>query len=83
MNRLFPSRFSVADGVALASAPDDPAVRSARWFHARARTQQAQLGRLRRGLEGVRCTTLPFLFTANVDRADVERLVGVLDRSLL
>jgi hypothetical protein len=45
VNRMFPSRFSAREAAELESAPDDPAVRSARWFHARAR---AQLARLRR-----------------------------------
>jgi hypothetical protein len=36
VNRVLPARFSPEDGLALAAAPDDPAIRSARWFHARA-----------------------------------------------
>ena len=83
VNRMFPSRFSAKDGVALASAPDVAAVCSARWFYGRARAQRAQLARLRRGLVGVRCTTLPFLFSDELGRADVEHLAGLLERLLL
>jgi anion-transporting ArsA/GET3 family ATPase len=82
VNRMFPSRFSASDAVALAAAPDDPAVRSAQWLHARARAQRAQLVRLRRGLAEVRCSTLPFLFATHVGRAEVEELAGLLERSL-
>ena len=77
-NRVFPSRFTSADAVALSHAPEDPAVRSARWFAARARAQRAQLARLRRGATPARCTTLPFRFEAELERADVERFADLL-----
>ena len=77
-NRVFPSRFTSADAVALSRAPEDPAVRSARWFAARARAQRAQLARLRRGVTPARCTTLPFRFEAELERADVERFADLL-----
>lgn len=83
VNRLFPARFSARDAATLAHAGDDPAVRTARWSHARARAQRAQLARLRRGLGEVRCTTLPFLFRDEFDRAAVELLASRIDRSLL
>ena len=82
VNRMFPARFSAREAAELESAPDGPAVRSARWFHARARAQRAQLGRLRRGLAGVRRTTLPFLFAGEPDRAAIEHLARPLDRLL-
>jgi len=82
-NRVFPSRFSSKDAAALASAPDDPAVRSARWLDARARTQRAHLARLRRGLDGVPTTTLPFVFKGELDRGDIEHLARLLEASLL
>ncbi len=72
-NRVFPSRFTREDGIALSRAPEDPAVSSARWFAARANAQRAQLRRLRRGLAQAHCTTLPFLFKAELEHTDVER----------
>ena len=82
-NRVFSSRFSSKDAAALLSAPDDPAVRSARWLDARARTQRAHLARLRRGLDGVPSTTLPFVFKGELDRGDIEHLSRLLESSLL
>jgi anion-transporting ArsA/GET3 family ATPase len=80
VNRALPARFSAADARTLASAPDDPPVRSARWFAARARAQRAQMARLRRGLRGVPGITLPFLFGADLGRAEVEALADRLER---
>jgi anion-transporting ArsA/GET3 family ATPase len=80
VNRVLPARFSAAEARTLASAPDDPPVRSARWFAASARAQRAQLARLRRGLRGVPGKTLPFLFGDIVDRPDVETLALKLER---
>lgn len=82
LNRMFHPRFSANDSLALAALPDDPAVRSARWLQGRAGTQRAQLARLRRQLAGVSCTRLPFLFTADLGRSDVERLADLLERTL-
>ncbi len=81
VNRLFPSRFSARDAVTLASATDDPAVRSARWFHARAVAQRAQLARLQDGLLGTPCTTLPFLFKPELEYSDIEHLAELLSNS--
>ena len=81
-NRVFPSRFTREDAAALARAPEDPAINSARWFAARAKAQRAQLARLRRGLAQARCTTLPFLFKAELEHADVERFADLLGRTL-
>ena len=78
VNRLFPRRFTAKDERALAAAADDPAVRSARWFYGRAQAQHAQLQRLRDELPGLSCTTLPFVFQAALDFADIERLADLL-----
>jgi anion-transporting ArsA/GET3 family ATPase len=80
-NRVFPSRFTREDGIALSRAPEDPAVSSARWFAARANAQRAQLRRLRRGLAQAHCTTLPFLFKAELEHTDVEHFAGLLGRA--
>ena len=77
-NRVFPSRFSSKDALALSRATDDPAVRSARWFAARASAQRGQLARLRRGVAPVHCTTLEFRFKAELTRGDVERFADLL-----
>ena len=80
VNRVLPARFSAAEQRTLARAPDDPAVRSARWFAARARAQRAQLARLRRGLRGVPSTTLPFFFSDELGAAQLEALARRLAR---
>jgi len=77
-NRVLPSRFTPGDALALARAPEDPAVRSARWFAARAKAQRAQLARLRRGVAPTRCTTLPLRFEAALERDDIERFAQLL-----
>ena len=77
-NRVLPSRFTAADALALARAPDDPAVRSARWFAARAKAHRAQLARLRRGVAPARCTTVPFQFVAALGRDDIQRFADLL-----
>ena len=79
VNRLLPARFSAEDGHALAAAPDDPAIRSARWFHARAQAQKGELERLVGQLPAVPCITLPFLFEADLGRAHIEHLADLLD----
>jgi anion-transporting ArsA/GET3 family ATPase len=77
-NRVFPSRFTSADAVALSLAPDDPAVQSGRWYAARAKAQRSQLARLRRGVAPVRLTRLPFRFEAELERAGVERFADLV-----
>jgi anion-transporting ArsA/GET3 family ATPase len=77
-NRVLPSRFTSEDALALCRAPEDPAVRSARWFAARGKAQRAQLARLRRGVTPARVTTLPFRFEAELERTDVERFADLL-----
>ena len=77
-NRVFPSRFSSEDALALSHAAEDPAVRSARWFAARAKAQRTQLARLRRGVAPAHLTMLPFRFEGELERADVERFADLL-----
>jgi anion-transporting ArsA/GET3 family ATPase len=77
-NRVFPSRFTSEDALALSHAPEDPAVRSACWFAARTKAQRAQLARLRRGVAPARLMTLPFRFEAELARADVDRFADRL-----
>jgi anion-transporting ArsA/GET3 family ATPase len=78
VNRLLPARFSPEDGLALAAAPDDPAIRSARWFHARAQEQRVALERLVGRMEGVQCITLPLLFEAELGLGHLEHLADLL-----
>jgi anion-transporting ArsA/GET3 family ATPase len=77
-NRVFPARFTSEDVVALGRVAQDPAVRSARWFAARAKAQRGQLVRLRRGVAPAHLTTLPFRFEAGLERADLERFADLL-----
>jgi anion-transporting ArsA/GET3 family ATPase len=76
-NGMLSRRFTAADARALADAPDGPEVRAARHSHARARSQHAQLRRLRRGARAP-VVTLPFLFED--DR--LSRLARELERAL-
>ena len=78
VNRLLPARFSAEEGLALAAAPDDPAIRSARWFHARAQAQHGELERLVDQLQTVPFITLPFLFEAELGPAHIEYLAELL-----
>jgi anion-transporting ArsA/GET3 family ATPase len=78
VNRLLPARFSLEDGRALAAAPDDPAIRSARWFHARAQAQRRELERLVAQLEAAPCITLPLLFEAELGLGQIELLADLL-----
>jgi anion-transporting ArsA/GET3 family ATPase len=78
VNRVLPPRFSPEDGLALAAAPDDPAIRSARWFHARAQAQRVELERLVGQLEGVPCMTLPLLFETELGPGHIAHLADLL-----
>ena len=78
VNRLLPARFSSEDGLALAAAPDDPAIRSARWFHARAQAQRVELERLVGRLQAAPCITLPFLFEAELGKRHINQLADLL-----
>jgi anion-transporting ArsA/GET3 family ATPase len=76
-NGVLPARFSAAEARALAAAADGPAIRAARHHHARARTQRAQLGRLRRHARA-HVTTLPM----DIDGDRLARLSRALERAL-
>ena len=78
VNRVLPARFSPEDGLALAAAPDDSAIRSARWFHARAQAQRVELERLVGQLHAVPCITLPLLFEAELGPGHLEYLADEL-----
>lgn len=82
VNRMFPSRFRAPETTELRTAGDDPAVRSALWLAARNRAQRTQVARLRHGLRGAACITLPFLFTPEMGRGEVRGLGDVLARAL-
>jgi len=77
---LYPDRLVAAHATALRGSSEP--VRAARWHHARARAHHNQLARLRRGLDGVPCTTLPRLHVTEVDTARLEELAGRLERVL-
>ncbi|HEX7298055.1 MAG TPA: ArsA-related P-loop ATPase [Solirubrobacteraceae bacterium] len=76
-NGVLPQRFDAADARRLEAAPDGPEVRAARHGAARARVQQTQLRRLRRGARAP-VATLPFVF----DDDPWARLASHLDRTL-
>ena len=80
-NAMLPARFGARDRAALRHAPDDPAVRSARWAQQRGQAQRAQRARLRRGCAGVPSSSLPFLFVDEPGRTEVERLGQILGRT--
>jgi hypothetical protein len=80
VNGIEHSRFSTAEAAAL-DGRSEP-VRAARWHHARARGHHNQLNRLRRGLDGVPCTTLPLLHVPELDAAALDRLADRLERAL-
>ena len=78
VNRLLPTWFSAEEGLALAAAPDDPVIRSARWFHTRAQAQRGELERLDDQLQTIPRVTLPFLFDAELGEAHVEHFADLL-----
>jgi hypothetical protein len=80
VNGVEHSRFSAAEVSALRG--DSEPVRAARWHHARARAHHSQLNRLRRGLDGVPCTTLPRLHVTEIDATGLGVLAGRLERVL-
>jgi anion-transporting ArsA/GET3 family ATPase len=80
VNGLEHSRFSAVEAGELRG--DSEPVRAARWHHARARAHHNQLNRLRRGLDGVPCTTLPQLHVAAVDAAGLDELADRLESVL-
>jgi anion-transporting ArsA/GET3 family ATPase len=80
-NGVLPDRFDAADVRALEAAPPSAPVRAALLANARARSQQAQLARLRRRSRAA-VVTLPFVSAAMLDAAAVEPLVRALERAV-
>lgn len=96
VNALYPERFTAAEARVLAevgrdgstpaggaplSASARDAVHAAQLEHRRARSQRAQLRRLREETDGT-VTTLPFLFEPELGREEVERLARRLEQRL-
>lgn len=79
VNKVLESPFGKRSAAALqrAGVDEDDALRSARWLHERASAQRQHLARLREGLDGVACGTLPFLFCEELGREELERLAGL------
>jgi anion-transporting ArsA/GET3 family ATPase len=87
VNGLYPERFSAADAERIEAVDGEhgdialaTALRAALSEHERARTQRAQLRRLRREVEEV--ATLPFLFEPELGLDGYERLSRELERRL-
>lgn len=86
MNAMYPERFSTAEAEQLEKAlagakdpagPGAAAVRAALSQQRRARTQRAQLQRLRRRVSSP-VKTLPFIFNPEMGVPELERLAGAL-----
>jgi len=79
-------RLSALNGAqARAGSPVASAVRAAHAAHERARAQQGQIARLRRGAElagGPPILSVPFLFRAELDLDALERIAGRLAKQL-
>jgi anion-transporting ArsA/GET3 family ATPase len=90
VNGVYPPRFADGDVGSLEHAferSEDAlaraAVRAALSEHVRVETQRIQLDRLRAGLNlDGRVVELPFLFTENLDRPELERLADHLEVQL-
>jgi anion-transporting ArsA/GET3 family ATPase len=88
VNGLYPERFVGEEARRLAEVDGKPsgtgragaAVRAALSEHNRARTQRAQLRRLRKEVDG--SVTLPFLFEPELGLSEIERLSRDLERRL-
>jgi anion-transporting ArsA/GET3 family ATPase len=76
-NGVLPQRFSADEVRRLQAAPDGPEVRAAQHASARARSQRAQLRRLRRGARAP-IATLPFVFDGDI----LASLAPDLERAL-
>jgi len=77
LNAVLPDRLTAAEAEALETAGGTRSVRVARHHHRRARAQNTQAARLRRGLAGqVPLTTLPYLFRHELGAADLSQLAG-------
>jgi anion-transporting ArsA/GET3 family ATPase len=88
MNALLPDRFTAADRVKIDAAEDAAmtdqawaALHAARSEHSRARSQRAQLRRLKRDA-GTDVITLPYLWEPELGLEDFERLADELERKL-
>jgi anion-transporting ArsA/GET3 family ATPase len=83
MNALYPERFAKDDAKELeraldaADGPARAAIRAALSEYTRARSQRAQLQRLKRRVSSP-VKTLPFIFKPSLDVQSLERLVGAL-----
>jgi anion-transporting ArsA/GET3 family ATPase len=83
MNALYPERFGKGEASELeralegAEGPARAAVRAALSEHRRARSQRAQLRRLKRAVSSP-VKTLPFIFKPSLDVPSLERLAGAL-----
>ena len=87
-NRVYPPRFSQSAARRLAATLRSPhglqaetALRAALSEHERRRFQEAELSRLEAGL-GQSPLELPFLFSARLGRAALERLADVIEGAL-
>ena len=80
VNGVERSRFTAGEAGRLTGEAEP--VRAAHWHHARARAHHNQLNRLRRGIDGVACTTLPLLHVMEVDAPGLELLAARLERVL-
>jgi anion-transporting ArsA/GET3 family ATPase len=88
VNALYPERFSESEAERIERAADSngspgvrAALRAAMFEHGRARTQRAELGRLRKEL-GREPVTLPFLFEPELDLGSFEELSQELEHAL-
>ena len=86
VNAVNPRRFSAGESRALGhtgggSPEARAAIEAALSEHARARTEHAQVRRLRRAARGP-VHTLPHLFEPEIGRPELERLAGELERRL-
>ncbi|HEX5893222.1 MAG TPA: ArsA family ATPase, partial [Solirubrobacterales bacterium] len=83
MNALYPERFGKGEASELERALEDAegparaAIRAALSEHRRARSQRAQLRRLKRAVSSP-VKTLPFIFKPSLDVPSLERLAGAL-----
>ena len=81
VNKALQSPFTQRDADALRRAEGEQAaaLRSARWLHARATAQKEHLARLRAGLDGVACQTLPFMFCDELGENELGELAGLVE----
>jgi anion-transporting ArsA/GET3 family ATPase len=81
LNALYPERFSAAEARRIEAADGrHAALQAALSEHRRARTERAELRRLRRAVGAV--VTLPYVFEPELRREDLDRLSHELERKL-